>query len=283
VSGAPISGATLNFGSYSTVTTGADGSWTLRSSSSAFGRLAATIEAPGYLRRETGVTWNSAGRNDIRLDLIPDAAPFSLSFYRQIARNGFQTSSGLEPIRRWTKAPNFYVNTSNPRTGGSLRPSEIDLIQQVIRGSVPQLTGGVYGAGAIEFGSEARERRLDYINISIVYEPESNSCGRALVGSNPGEIWLNFERCNSRCGGFSPEVLAHEIGHAMGLWHTEARGIMYAFEDANCNRTEFSADERLHAKIMYGRPVGNRDADLDPTSFAAVQADTGAPIIICER
>lgn len=84
---------------------------------------AVAVDAMGYLTRQTGVTWTSAGRADIRLDLIPDRAPFALTYFRQFVRNGFEKPDALEPIRHWTRTENFYVNTHNPRSGRPLAPS----------------------------------------------------------------------------------------------------------------------------------------------------------------
>ena len=44
-----------------------------------------TVAAVGYLTREVVVSWP-----DPTIDVIPDVAPFSLSFYRQFVRNGHE-------------------------------------------------------------------------------------------------------------------------------------------------------------------------------------------------
>jgi hypothetical protein len=282
LSGAGISGATLTFSGRPAITTSADGGWELTGTGTVNARLPVTIEAPGYVARQTGVSWTPAGRRDIRLDLIADRAPFALSFYRELVRNGFERPDALEPVRRWTKPPNFYVNTHNPRTGQPLAPSEVALIQDVIRDTIPQLTGGQFAAGTIEIGPTSRELRPDFINVNFVYEPSAEFCGRAVVGANPGEITINYERCRGACGQFTPDTVAHEIGHAMGYWHTAATGIMYRTISSRCSNTRFSPDELLHARVAYARPPGNRDTDVDPDAYSALEIGTHR-VIVCRR
>ena len=283
LTGAPVAGATMTFAGYPAVTTNGDGVWELRGTGTAADRLTVTLEASSYLKRETRVTWNTAGRRDIRVDVIPDHPPFSLAFFRELVRNGAETPDALEPIRRWTSAPNFYVNTTNPRSGGSLAPSEIELIQRGIREGVRQVASGQFEAGAIELGTTSRDRRLGYINVIFVHEPNEDYCGRAFVGSNPGEITINYDRCRDECGAFSPDTLVHEVGHAMGLWHTKANGVMNQYGSGRCANFQFTPDELLHAKVAYARAPGNRDPDVDVGSFSTLQPGDPTRVVICRR
>lgn len=279
----PVPEVTLTFSGHSPITATHEGIWELSGGLPIVSRTAVTLEAGGYVRRETAVTWTSAGRQGVELDLIADKAPFALGSYRELVRNGFEEPEELEAIRRWTRSPDFYVHAVNPKTGQPLLAREIESIEHVIRESVPQLTGGRFGAGAIEIGSSARDPRVGVINVKFVYEPEGDNCGEAFVGANPGEITINYERCPDACGAFAPEILAHEVGHAMGFWHTRSMGgIMNTSRVRRCANVQFSDAERLHARVAYSRPNGNTDPDVDPPSFVSIESGD-APLIVCRR
>ena len=281
LSGVAVSGATLSFSGATPIPVSTGGAWTLQGTGASMNQ-AVTISAPGFITRETTVRWASGGRNDVRLDLIADQAPFMLPFFRQFARNGFEEPDSLRPIRRWTRTPNFYVDARNPENQQPLSSTEVAAIQNAIRQAVPQVTGGQFEAGTIEIASQSRGRRTDYVNVVFVHEPDADYCGQALVGANPGEITINYDVCRSTCGAFSPETLVHEVGHAMGFWHTSGPGIMHPDRVRRCSNLLFSEAERVHARVAYARAPGNTDTDHDPSTFSAVETGL-APRIICRR
>ena len=287
LTGAPVAGAALDFWQLETVTTDGTGQWTLRRPGTAPPTAIYTeIKASGYIDRRVYVTANGPTRSGIAIDVIRDAAPFALGFFRQIIRNDFDAPGQLQHMRRWTTTPNFYINTLNPRTGRDILPRQLDLIVSTIRHAVPQATAGRFEAGAIEVGSGDRPDQQNFIKVEITYEPGESYCGRAQVAANPGRIWFNFERCVNACRGeeIGPNVVAHEVGHAMGLWHHDQTGIMDRFvSQATCNDRDFTAAERHHAGLLYSRQPGNADLDWDRTTTLTVTGSGPAPVVTCFR
>jgi hypothetical protein len=282
IDGQGVAGAKLTFASFPEVTANPEGRWSVEGTGASPGAavVVATISAPGFHPRETRIEWRTGGRSDVELSLMPDRAPFSLDFFRAFVRNGLEGGSeALEPIRRWTSNPNFYLNAINPRNQQRIVASEIAVIEQAVRDAVPQLTGGRLTVGEFVVGDTPGTQRRGYIDIELVYEPDGDYCGKAFVGSNPGRITLNYERCIvSWCRDpISANIVAHEVGHAMGFWHTPD-GTMYRVMN-NCRSTTFTEMERVHAAIAYQRPAGNRDIDQDPIDFRALDAEPPREIV----
>jgi len=282
ITGQAVPGAALTVeGHNGVVTADADGRWRIEGTGQAAARLSTTVNATGFLPHETWVSWQAGGRQEVVLQVIPERPPFALSFYRYLVRNGFEDPSALQPIKRWTRNPNFYIETMNAKTGRPITSTELELTMSAIRQTVPQLTGGSLGVGAIEYGETARTPQLDFINVRFVYEPSADFCGRAYVGANPGQIEINYDRCAYTCGSMkvTPTAIAHEVGHALGFWHVD-HGIMTPVVSRECADVKFTEAERVHAQLAYKRPVGNMDPDRDPAnSSAAITGD--AKMVAC--
>lgn len=280
LTGEPVA-ASLNFGG-TVIQSGADGSWTL-TGQNANATIPVDVSAAGYLTRQTTVKTQN-GRTDVMIDLIRDGGEFSLEFYRQMVRNGFAAPDaiGSEPLRRWTKNPAFYVNTSNPKTGGSISDSELSIVQAAVHAAVPQATGGLFSVASFSSGATPKTS-ADTVSVSFVHEPEATYCAQAVVGANPGSITINYDRCGCNGAGFSAETVAHEVGHAMGFRHT-ATGIMNPDRIRVCGNTTFQPIELYHARIAYSRQPGNMDADRDASGFAfASPYSQPAPVVYCRR
>ena len=241
-----------------------------------------SVSATGYISHDVWITWARGPRTGVDLNLIRNAAPFSMDFYQQFVRDGFDKSTGYPwRILRWTTAPSFYVRTVD-QSGKPIEPEVLAVTLDAIRRAVPAYTGGVYGVAALETGTEVRPQVANWINVDIKRDPAERSvCGRSFVGANPGLITLNDDVCSCGSRKIPGAVTMHEVGHALGFFHvSDRKSLMYPFAAGDCPAGELSAAEAFHAGIAYSRPRGNTDPDKDPSAGAALVGDrSSGPLV----
>jgi hypothetical protein len=119
-------------------------------------------------------------------------------------------------------------------------------------------------------GAETREGVSGWITVKWANPvvPEA-ICARAQVAVNGGWIEFNHLRgagCGCRGSRIGTKTARHELGHAMGFYHTsDPADVMRA--GAVCDDRRPSPRERLHAAIAYGLSIGNADPDAEPGTF----------------
>ena len=217
-----------------------------------------TVAAGGFLTRETFVS-NATPT----VDLIREGGEFSLDFYRQLVRNTKDAPGAMEPLRRQAQAPRFYIRTVDE--GGGAMPDEAlsEAAAVFSDDSIRSWTGGRFGSAGIEFGPGTHEGEAGWITVKWISPiAPGNLCGRAQIAGT--WIELNFLNSNCTCHNrISRKTIRHEIGHAMGFWHTDSpTDLMWNFVTAGCDG-RLSERELHHAAIAYTRSIGNRDIDVD--------------------
>jgi len=245
----------------SRTSTDADGTFSARLPPSSPVRLRLT---GGIIPRELSVAAGAAG--DVEVDAIPLSSGFDLGFYRQLVRNGFDAPAHLEALRRWKIDPRIYLRTVDD-AGTAIDLKTLDSTEATIRETIPMWTAGTFKAALIERGTEERVGWDAWITVRwpSVAGPEG-ICGSADVGRPGGEIRLYYKsNCSCPSGPqVRPRTVRHEIGHAMGFWHTDSpTDLMAGIGVAGCDQRP-SPRELAHAAIAYHRPVGNLDPDTDP-------------------
>jgi len=276
-SGAAVAGAVLTLPGRS-INASASGQFELEASTAP---VPVTVTAPGFLTRQTSVSATASG---VTIDLIDAAAPFSLDFYRDFARGAWQcieqgTAACAQPLRRWQSAPNIFLKSTD-QLDAPVPDDAIAAIRADVTRLVPLFSGGKYQAGTFATGPVLADR-TGWISIEVLSENGSTrSIGDAgtaggvhiqLYGFRPVPVTDEFGGGCPRYGGVNHHIIAHEFGHAMGFRHTRnALGVMNTIGGLSagaCN-AEPGADERLHAAIVYSRPPGNTDVDVDPPGFS---------------
>ena len=227
-----------------------------------------TVSGAGMVSHDVWITWASGPRTGVNLDVIRNAAPFSMDFYRQFVRDTFDNDPGTPwPVLRWTTAPSFYVKTTD-QNGKAIEPEVLTRVYDAIRAAVPAYTAGRYTVARLDTGTDTRAQAPDWINVDIRRDPaEKRVCGYAYVGANPGSVTLNDDVCSCGSNKIPGAVTMHEVGHAMGFFHVSDRSsLMFPFIAGDCPNGALSAAESYHAAIAYSRPRGNTDPDHDPSS-----------------
>lgn len=208
------------------------------------------VSAPGFLARSAWVTSATP-----TIDLIPDAQPFDLEFYRQLARGTL--TEAAHPLRILTQAPSIYLQSAG------LSAANVAALEQAARAVVPAMTGGKFTVTTFETGAEVRPERSGWIVVELLND--DGACGRAAVGAAAGHVWMNTaSKCTVRGLAIHPPLFAHELTHSLGFRHVDSpRSLMNAtaLDSATVGPTEA---ERYHAAIAYKRTRGNADIDVDP-------------------
>ena len=261
VDGGPVSGAVLTASGVS-ARSAADGSFGLRLPE---GEHRLTVSGPGLVPRTTGVRAPAAG---LTLDVIREAGPWTLEFYRELARNG-AGGGDLEPLSRWDSEPTFYIDTRpEPATGTEIPPETVAFVREAIGITVKLLTGGRFtGERVYETASPPADMTPGTVvlrwNTDEVakFAPSADAFAHRVGGPANVVVFRHL-----------PETWAvhHEIGHVLGLYHPlGGHRPSHMWYSGLIEPPHFTEWDIFHARTLYSRPAGNTDVDVDPAGFVA--------------
>ncbi len=271
VTGGPVAGAVFTVGGSVAGRSGSDGSFGLEL---ADGVHQVTVAAPGYVERVTRIR---SPATDVAVDVIPEAAPWTLEFYRELARNG-AGGGELEPLVRWEVEPVFYIDTRpEPATREAIPPETVAFVREAIRVSVSLLTGGRFTGEQVHVTNEPPPDltpgtvvlRWDAREVADV-AGTANAFAFHVGGPANVVVFRHIEQT---------WAVHHEIGHVMGLYHPlGGYRPTHMWYSGNLEPPHFTEWDLFHARVLYSRPPGNVDIDRDPPGFAlgGPAATTGA-------
>lgn len=209
--------------------------------------------------------------HDVAIGAIALGGSFDLTFYRELVRNGFE--GGNEPLRRWTAAPRIYLRTIDD-AGRAVNATVLASTAGTLQASVAPWTAGL-GLAEFQQGTDSRDGAAGWITVHWMDAPNPSLCGQTVVGGTRIDLqYLNGAACTCQSTGeiLKQRTVAHELGHALGFWHTDSpTDVMYGQQNAACS-IQPSARELAHAAIAYARPVGNLDPDQDPIGVVTLAA-----------
>lgn len=259
------------------------------------------IAAPNYITRKTRIKGGRLAQS-VTVDLIDQTPPFDMGFYQELVRGAKENPASVsrQPLWRWGRDPAFYVKTTLP-DGRPVPQSSIENVLQGIRKFVPQWTGGRFKVATIEGGTEARSQSVGWINILFTAEAFNATtnvtapCGLAFYPSGgidniAGSITFDLPElkdsklayCKCEASGTSPGsgLVAHELGHSLGFFHTSNRAsVMFSSGCAN----DLPAIDQFHGSIAYSRQYGSLDPDTDPTTFTLSASFTPVTLQLINR
>lgn len=187
----------------------------------------------------------------ITVSACPEAVPgMDLSFYREIGCNAFDLP--LQSVRRWNVAPKLYLRTVDD-AGAPIDAVTLDTVQNAMIDVAPKFTAGRFGLEGVLRGTDTREGQTGWITVKWPTAGLTGLCGRSDVGRDGGTIELNTvsPTCGCNSSKIRPRTASHELGHALGYWHTDSTADLMSGQAVQGCDQQPSARELAAAAYQY--------------------------------
>ncbi|MCI0545425.1 MAG: hypothetical protein L0Z49_13445, partial [Actinobacteria bacterium] len=258
-SGAGVSGLTVSFAGETTTTDGSGDFEIPGDPSSSLRDLG--IQGGSIHSRQT-----FARASDDRWEVI--ASSFAIQPFNDVARE-------YEPRTiRWTQNPHVYIDTRahNFPGGGPVPQAWIDEAEDVARDIVQEWSGGTLSAAVTVTSSPPSEGTPGALVVAFDEDPNRYASPSAVGlartfwsssrAISSAQIWLRFNSIGD--AGVRYAVLAHEMGHGMGMGHMS--GSTSSIMEPVISVGDLTTFDRRTGDIVYSRSPGNSSPDTDNLS-----------------
>lgn len=206
--------------------------------------LCACTVAPSPTAPSATITADTLAAND----------GFEPAFFRAFVQNAYEAPGRLEPIRVLRGPLRLYLRTEDD-AGRAIDRITLETTERTLIDSARIWSGEKFGVVQVERGTRTREKVPGWITVKWPSTSLGDRCGRSTVGVEGGVIELNASGACS-CGmatAIYPRLVRHELGHAMGYYHTDhIADVMYGepIPITACD-TLPSERERRHARFAH--------------------------------